>query len=113
MADYYLGVLYLMKHNYGTARAAFQNSVFSLRENAKKDDSKATRSPSRASRWAISPGLHQPAPGQTRPRDQNFELAEKYDPRLKNLIARSKSRHQRPGLRRLGPWPAKGRPRLV
>src|SRR5437763_17217025 len=37
MAQYYLGVLVLMSHDYENGRAAIQNSLFSLRERVEKD----------------------------------------------------------------------------
>jgi tetratricopeptide (TPR) repeat protein len=88
MADYYLGVLYLMKHNYGTARAAFQNSLFSLRENAKKDNLDSyTLAESRFALGYFGLGYTNLRLGKPDLADQNFALAEKYDPRLKALIA--------------------------
>ncbi len=38
MAHYYLGMIYLLHHDYGNARAAFENSLFKVREYASKDD---------------------------------------------------------------------------
>jgi hypothetical protein len=38
MAHYYLGLVYLLEHDYENARAAFQNSLFKLREYSKTDD---------------------------------------------------------------------------
>ena len=38
MAHYYLGLIYLINHDYENARAAFQNSLFKVRDYAKKDD---------------------------------------------------------------------------
>jgi tetratricopeptide (TPR) repeat protein len=38
MAHYYLGLIYLLKNDYENARAAFQNSLFKVREYASKDD---------------------------------------------------------------------------
>jgi tetratricopeptide (TPR) repeat protein len=91
MADYYLGVIYLMKHNYGTARAAFQNSIFSLRENAKKDDLESyTLAESRFALGYFGLGFTNMRLGKMDLADQNFQLAEKYDPRLKGVIEEAK-----------------------
>ena len=38
MAHYYLGMIFLLKNDYNNARAAFQNSLFKVREYASKDD---------------------------------------------------------------------------
>jgi hypothetical protein len=38
MAHYYLGLIFLLKNDYENARAAFQNSLFKVREYASKDD---------------------------------------------------------------------------
>jgi tetratricopeptide (TPR) repeat protein len=38
MAHYYLGLIFLIKHDYDNARAAFQNSLFKVREYASKDN---------------------------------------------------------------------------
>ncbi len=40
MAHYYLGLIYLHKGDYGNAHAAFENSLFKVREYAKIDDDK-------------------------------------------------------------------------
>lgn len=43
MAHYYLGLIFLIEHDYENARAAFQNSLFKLNEYANKDDTKHYR----------------------------------------------------------------------
>jgi tetratricopeptide (TPR) repeat protein len=91
MADYYLGIIYLMKHNYGTARAAFQNSIFSLRENAKKDDLESyALAESRFALGYFGLGFTNMRLGKMDLAEQNFQLAEKYDPNLKGVIEEAK-----------------------
>ena len=98
MADYYLGVLYLMKHNYGTARAAFQNSIFSLRENASKDDLEHYKQvESRFALGYFGLGYTNLRLGKTDLAADNFKLAQQYEPRLAGLIADV----QRPGVNAL------------
>jgi tetratricopeptide (TPR) repeat protein len=88
MADYYLGVLYLMKHNPGTARAAFQNSIFSLRENASKDDLEHYKLvESRFALGYFGLGFTNLRLGKTDLAADNFKLAQQYDPRLAGVIA--------------------------
>ena len=87
MADYYLGVLYLMKHDFGNARAAFQNSLFSLRENASKDDLEHyTVVESRFALGYFGLGYCNLRLNRADLAAQNFGLAQKYDPRLAQLI---------------------------
>jgi tetratricopeptide (TPR) repeat protein len=38
MANFYLGLVYYMRHDYGNARGAFENALFKLRDYADKDD---------------------------------------------------------------------------
>ena len=98
MADYYLGVLYLMKHNYGTARAAFQNSIFSLRENASKDDLEHYKQvESRFALGYFGLGFTNLRLGKTDLAVDNFKLAQQYEPRLAALIAEV----QQPGVNTL------------
>ncbi|HVT80892.1 MAG TPA: hypothetical protein VHM90_09560 [Phycisphaerae bacterium] len=100
MTGYYLGMLFCMKHDYGNARAAFQNSLFSIRENAKKDDLEHYAAVE--SRFALGyfgvgyANLRLPSP---RPdlAKENFDKAVKYDPSLAPLIAEV----QRPGVNTL------------
>lgn len=88
MADYYLGVLYLMKHNYGNARAAFQDSLFSLRENATKDDVEHYKVvESRFALGYFGLGYCNLRLGRQDLAEQNFKLAQQYDPKLAQLIA--------------------------
>ncbi|HEY4328701.1 MAG TPA: hypothetical protein VGN88_03115, partial [Phycisphaerae bacterium] len=88
MADYYLGVLYLMKHDYGNARAAFQNSLFSLRENASKDDLEHYNVvESRFALGYFGLGFCNLRLNRADLAAQNFALAQKYDPQLTQLIA--------------------------
>ncbi len=98
MADYYLGMLYLMKHNYGNARAAFTDSLFKLRENAKKDDLESyTLAESRFALGYFGLGFCNLRMNRPDLADQNFNLALKYDSRLAPLIADVK----RPGVNAL------------
>ena len=41
MANFYLGLVYYMRHDYNNARAAFENALFKLREYDDKDDKKS------------------------------------------------------------------------
>jgi tetratricopeptide (TPR) repeat protein len=98
MADYYQGVLYLMDHNYGNARAAFQESLFSLRENASKDDLdhyKLVESQFALGYFGL--GFCNLRMNRSDLAATNFALAQKYDPRLAGLIAEV----QRPGVNAL------------
>jgi tetratricopeptide (TPR) repeat protein len=91
MADYYLGVLYLMKHDYGNARAAFQNSLFSLWESADKDDKEHRQR--RESRFALGYfglGLCNLRLARADLAEQNFEKAQDCDRNLAPLIAEVK-----------------------
>ena len=54
MAHYYLGLIFLIEHDYENARAAFQNSLFKLNAYAKKDDTKDFRASESNLRSAIS-----------------------------------------------------------
>jgi tetratricopeptide (TPR) repeat protein len=87
MADYYLGMLYLMKHDYGNARAAFQNSLFSLRQNASKDDLDHYQAvESRFALGYFGLGFTNLRLGRTDLAATNFALAQKYEPGLAQLI---------------------------
>ena len=98
MAHYYLGMIYLLKNDYGNARAAFQNSLFQVREYAKKDDLdhyKAVESKFALGYFGL--GFCNQRLNRSDLAQQNFELAQKYDPRLAKLIADV----QRPGVNAL------------
>jgi len=95
MAHYYLGLVYLIKNDYENARAAFQNSVFKLRdyaEDAKKEGGadKFTAAESSFALGYYGLGLCNLRLNKLELADQNFELAVKYDPRLKQLVEDTK-----------------------
>ncbi|MGN6368332.1 MAG: hypothetical protein ACTHN5_08745 [Phycisphaerae bacterium] len=87
MAHYYLGVTFLIKHDYENARAAFQNSLFKLRAYANVDDPKHYQAAE--SNFALGyfglgfcySRLNRPDLAQ-----ENYELAVKNDPRLNAVI---------------------------
>ncbi len=43
MANFYLGLIYYMEHDYGNARAAFENALFKLQDYDSNKDSKEDR----------------------------------------------------------------------
>jgi tetratricopeptide (TPR) repeat protein len=88
MAHYYLGLVYLLQHDYENARAAFQNSLFKLRENAGKDDYDHLRS--EESNFALGYfGLgfcYSRLPGKSDLAEANYTQAVKLDPQLAPLV---------------------------
>ncbi len=87
MAHYYLGLTFLIKHDYENARAAFQNSLFKLRAYANVDDPKHYEAAE--SNFALGyfglgfcySRLHRPDLAQA-----NYDLAVKNDPRLNGVV---------------------------
>jgi tetratricopeptide (TPR) repeat protein len=87
MAHYYLGLVYLIKHDYNNARAAFQNSNFQVREYTKKDDLKDYKAvESRFALGYFGLGFCYLRTGRTDLAQQNFQLALNCDPQLAQLI---------------------------
>ncbi len=87
MAHYYLGLIFLIEHDYENARAAFQNSLFKLNEYADKDDTKHFRaSESNFALGYFGLGLCYSRMNRSDLADANFKLAEQNDPRLAGVI---------------------------
>jgi tetratricopeptide (TPR) repeat protein len=87
MAHYYLGLIFLIEHDYENARAAFQNSLFKLNEYASKDDTDHYRaSESSFALGYFGLGLCYSHLNKPDLAEENFKLAEKNDPRLAGVI---------------------------
>jgi tetratricopeptide (TPR) repeat protein len=87
MAHYYLGVTFLIKHDYENARAAFQNSLFKLRSYANKDDLEHYQAAeSNFAMGYFGLGFCYLRLGRPDLAAANFQLAEKNDPRLVGVI---------------------------
>lgn len=91
MAHYYLGMIYLIKNDYENARAAFRNSLFKLREYAKDKKGAPEQDQYQAfeSNFALGYfglGLCYLREGQNDLANQNFGLAIKLQPQLKDVI---------------------------
>ena len=87
MAQYYLGMLMLMNHDYENARAAFQNSLFSLREGEKDNPEKFSVVQSRFALGYFGLGFCNLRMNKPTVAEDNFKLAQQYDPKLAQLIA--------------------------
>ncbi len=87
MAHYYLGLIFLIKHDYENARAAFQNSLFKLNDYASKDDTKHYRkSESNFALGYFGLGLCYMKMGRSDLAADNFKLAETNAPYLAGAI---------------------------
>lgn len=102
MAHYYLGMLFLMKNDPENARAAFQNSIFKLREYAKesveskdKDAYKVFESNFALGYFGL--GFSYMRLNKSELAEANFDIARKLDGRLGPVIADA----QKPGVNTL------------
>ncbi|HVX83975.1 MAG TPA: hypothetical protein VH253_04090 [Phycisphaerae bacterium] len=91
MAHYYLGLVFLIQHDYENARAAFQNSLFDLNAYADKDNLQSVQK--KQSDFALGYfglgfcylRLNRPDLAQ-----QNFDLAVKVNPAMANVVAQAR-----------------------
>ena len=102
MTDYYLGLLFLMKNDYENARAAFQNSLFKLREYAKESKESKDKDVYKPfeSNFALGYfglGFCYLRLGKSELSEANFKLARDLDSRLGPVIADA----QKPGVNTL------------
>jgi tetratricopeptide (TPR) repeat protein len=98
MAHYYLGMVYLLKHDYENARAAFQNSLFKLREYSDKDKPEDYRqSESNFALGYFGLGFCYMRMGKSQQASDNFAMAAKLDPYLAGVIQQV----QQPGINTL------------
>jgi tetratricopeptide (TPR) repeat protein len=98
MAHYYLGLIFLIKNDYENARAAFQNSLFKVREYASKDDLDHYKEvESNFALGYFGLGLCYLRTGKAELADASFKRAQAIDPRLGPVIAEL----QQPGVNTL------------
>lgn len=90
MAHYYLGVIFLIQHDYENARAAFQNSLFKLVDYASKDTTQNIQE--HQSNFALGYfglGFCYLRLGRQDLAQQNFEIAARLDPSLSTVISKA------------------------
>ena len=90
MAHYYLGLIFLIRHDYENARAAFQNSLFNLQDYAKKDDQEHIQEVQ--SNFALGYyglGFCYLRLGNVDLARQNFQLAVKMDPSIQPVVTQT------------------------
>lgn len=97
MAHYYLGLLNLRKGDYDNARAAFQNSLFKLRDYAtdSKKGPESSRYAEYESQFALGYfglGLSNLRLGEPQLAEASFAKAQQYEPGLATAIAQTKNR---------------------
>ncbi len=98
MAHYYLGMIYLIKNDYGNARAAFEGSTFKVREYAKVDDEKHyTEAESNFALGYFGLGVCNLRMGKADLAQASFQKAQAIDPHLAQAIADA----QKPGVNTL------------
>lgn len=87
LASFYLGVVYYMRHDYDNARAAFENSLFKLRDYADAKDEKRGYTEQESTFVVAHIMLGRCYQHLNRPdlAQMNFEQAAKLQPRLANL----------------------------
>ena len=88
MAHYYLGMIFLIQHDYGSARAAFENSLFKVREYASKDDLEHYQAvDSTFALGYFGKGFCDLRLGKTELAQASFKEAVRYNPGLAQLVA--------------------------
>jgi tetratricopeptide (TPR) repeat protein len=87
MAHYYLGVISLIHNDYDTARAAFENSLFKVRDYASKDDLEHYKeAESNFALGYFGKGFCNLRLGKTELAKASFDQAVRIDPRLAPVI---------------------------
>jgi tetratricopeptide (TPR) repeat protein len=87
MAHYYLGLIYLLKNDYENARAAFQNSLFKVREYASKDDLEHyTEAESNFALGYLGLGICNLRMGKTDLANASFQKAVSINPGLRQVV---------------------------